>query len=445
MASIRRTLSPVPRQGPLVTGEAERSVPSPLSKSSSCTQNYPATGGLLSSVFGLSDSQALVFSVFSPRSSRPLDRSKQKGQVWRRALFHFFICFTFGFLTGLTPFISMDSSYMNPISKHKAFSFEIVSTVGSFQTHNSSERNVTSITDSSGVEKNVTLEAHALVQRQEMIQGNLDNALTNQLLSQDIDVESRNLLIVVTPTYARPIQAYYLNRLAYTLKLVQPPLLWIVVDMTLQSEETADILRRSSVMYRHLVCTKNLTGTEDRKVHQRNVALYHIETHHLDGIVYFADEDNIYSLDLYEKMRHIRRFGTWTVAKQTWDKSRAILEGPVCNGTQVIGWHLNGLSRRFQRFHAEMPGFAFNSTILWDPKQWHRPTLEQIKQLDTVKDGFQASSFIEQVVEDESQMECLLQDRPRIMVWELNVESSNSFYPRKWLIKNNLDIIAPLA
>ena len=59
--------------------------------------------------------------------------------------------------------------------------------------------------------------------------------------------------------------------------------------------------------------------------------------------------------------------------------------------------------------------------------------------------NLQASSFIEQVVEDESQMEGLLQDCSRIMVWELNVESSNSFYPPKWSVMNNLDVIAPLA
>lgn len=86
-----------------------------------------------------------------------------------------------------------------------------------------------------------------------------------------------------------------------------------------------------------------------------------------------------------------RQFGTWTVAKQTQDNNRVTLEGPVCNGTKVIGWHLNELSKRYRRFHAETPGFAFNSTILWDPRRWHRPTLEQIRQLETVKDGFQVS------------------------------------------------------
>ncbi|KAG8487416.1 hypothetical protein CXB51_020938 [Gossypium anomalum] len=441
MASIRRTLSPVPRPGTPVKGEAERSVPSPLSKST-----MPQTGGLLSSLIGLSDSHALVFGVFSPRTTRPVDRPnpKHKGQVWRRALFHFFICFLLGFVIGLTSFVSVGFSYMNLISEQQAFAFEVEPTVASFHTHDGSERNVTSMADETEVENNVTLNPHALVQRQGMIEGNLDNALTNQSLPQDINPGSRKLLIVITPTHARPHQAYYLNRLAYTLKLVQPPLLWIVVEMTSQTEETADILRKSGIMYRHLVCKKNLTDIKDRYVHQRNVALSHIETHRLDGIVYFADEYNVYSIDLFEQMRHIRQFGTWTVAKQTQDNNRVTPEGPVCNGTKVIGWHLNELGKRYRRFHAEMPGFAFNSTILWDPRRWHRPTLEQIRQLETVKDGFQASSIIEQVVEDESQMEGLPQDCSRIMVWEVNIES-NSFYPQKWLMKNNLDVIAPLA
>ncbi|KAK8591148.1 hypothetical protein V6N13_031213 [Hibiscus sabdariffa] len=373
MASLRRTLSPVPRPGTLNTVEADRSVPSVLSKYSSCNENYPPTAGLVSSLFGLLDSRALVHGIFWPKSVRFFDRFKLKGNVWKRVLLHFFICFIVGFFIGLTPFISMDFSFMNSGSKGQAFSFEVSSAFGNFRNLDGSEKNVTSVTDNKGIE---------------------NNAGTNQSLPGDKDPETRKLLIVVTPTYARPLQAYYLNRLAYTLKLAKPPLLWIVVEMSSQSEETADILRRSGVMYRHIVCKKNLTGIKDRHVHQRNVALSHIEIHHLDGIVYFANEDNMHSIDLFHQMRNIR------------------------------------LSRRIRRFHGEMSGFAFNSTILWDPKRWNRPTLEPIRQLDTVKDGFQASSFIEQLVDDESQMEGLPPDCSRIMVWMLNVESSNSFYPK---------------
>lgn len=83
------------------------------------------------------------------------------------------------------------------------------------------------------------------------------------------------------------------------------------------------------------------------------------------------------------------RFGTWPVAMLAQSKNKAILEGPVCNGSQVIGWHTNEKSKRLRRFHVDMSGFAFNSTILWDPKRWKRPTSVPIRQLDSVKEGFQ--------------------------------------------------------
>ncbi|XP_060199143.1 probable beta-1,4-xylosyltransferase IRX9H [Lycium barbarum] len=254
-------------------------------------------------------------------------------------------------------------------------------------------------------------------------------------------VVPRKLLIVVTPTYNRALQGYYLNRLSELLNLVKSPLLWIVVEMNAASVETADILRKTGVMYRHLVCSKNMTDIKDRGVHQRNVALEHIERHRLDGIVYFADDDNIYSLELFESIRSINRFGTWPVAMLAQSKSKAVLEGPVCNGSQVIGWHTNEKSKQLRRFHVDMSGFAFNSTILWDPKKWHRPTSDPIRQLDKVKEGFQETTFIEQIVEDESQMEAIPPGCSRVLNWHLHLEARGLVYPRGWLLQKNLDTV----
>jgi len=123
---------------------------------------------------------------------------------------------------------------------------------------------------------------------------------------QDAELVPQKLLIIVTPTYERPFQAYYLNRLAHTLRVVPPPLLWIVVEMSSQSTETAKILRGAGVMYRHLVCNQNITSLKNMEVHQRNVALSHIEKHQLDGIVHFADDDRMYLVHLFDQMRRIR-------------------------------------------------------------------------------------------------------------------------------------------
>ncbi|EHA8590739.1 putative beta-1,4-xylosyltransferase IRX9H [Cocos nucifera] len=149
-----------------------------------------------------------------------------------------------------------------------------------------------------------------------------------------------------------------------TLRNVPPPLLWIVVEKSMQSAETAKILRGTGVM----------------------------------------------------------RFGTWPVAR--------LVE--------------NQRSRISRRFHVDMAGFAFNSTVLWDPKRWNHPTLEPIRLRGTAR-GFQETTFIEQLVEDESQMEGLANNCSEIMVWHLHLEAPELIYPKGWLMQKNLEVVVPLT
>ncbi|OIT39645.1 PREDICTED: probable beta-1,4-xylosyltransferase IRX9H [Nicotiana attenuata] len=340
----------------------------------------------------------------------------RKNYISRKKLFYrCLIFFLLGFILGMAPFGDFDDA------RSRDFSFEIKPSV-----------------------VNVKEEMKdVVIPRPDNVVVNsvkLPGSLVDEVKGK-FDYVPRKLLIVVTPTYNRALQAYYLNRLSEVLKIVKSPLLWIVVEMNAASAETADILRKTGVMYRHLVCSKNMTDIKDRGVHQRNVALEHIEHHRLDGIVYFADDDNIYSLELFESIRSINRFGTWPVAMLAQSKSKATLEGPVCNGSQVIGWHTNEKSKQLRRFHVDMSGFAFNSTILWDPKKWHRPTSDPIRQLDNVKEGFQETTFIEQIVEDESQMEGIPPGCSRVLNWHLHLEAHGLVYPRGWLLQKNLDAV----
>ncbi|TMW96859.1 hypothetical protein EJD97_006671 [Solanum chilense] len=342
--------------------------------------------------------------------------NSRKNYISRKKLFYrCLVFFVLGFVLGMAPFGGFDDA------KNSDFSFEIKPPV-----------------------------VNVKEEMKDVVIPRPDNVVVNSVklpgLGEEevhgkFDYVSRKLLIVVTPTYNRALQAYYLLRLSEVLKLVKSPLLWVVVEMNVASAETADILRKTGVMYRHLVCSKNMTDIKDRGVHQRNVALEHIEHHRLNGIVYFADDDNIYSLELFESIRSINRFGTWPVAMLAQSKSKAILEGPVCNGSQVIGWHTNEKSKQLRRFHVDMSGFAFNSTILWDPKKWHRPTSDPIRQLDNVKEGFQETTFIEQIVEDESQMEAVPPGCSRVLNWHLHLEAHRVVYPGGWLLQKNLDAI----
>ncbi|XP_037493447.1 probable beta-1,4-xylosyltransferase IRX9H isoform X2 [Jatropha curcas] len=380
MASIRRTLSPAYHDRTYQNGSS--GVNSPLSVSSPSHKFFTNSGTKYSTPFA---SSLFSFNVFPLRWFLTA-AFFQKRKGFRRSLYRCLIFFAVGFFLGLFLFGPLE----NDVQNHD-FSFEIKP-------------------------------PHVNVQLD-------DGGGDNRGIKRDVFALN---------------SAFFLNRLGQVLRLVQPPLLWIVVEMKTASVETAEILRKTGAMYRHLVCERNSTNVKDRGVHQRNVALEHIERHRLDGIAYFADDDNVYSLELFESLRDISRFGAWPVAMLAQSKNKAILEGPVCNGSHVIGWHTNEKSKRLRRFHVDMSGFAFNSTILWDPKRWRRPFSSAIRQLDTVKEGFQETTFIEQVIEDESQIESVPPGCSRILNWHLHLDAHHLVYPRGWLFQKNLDVILPI-
>lgn len=394
MASIRRTLSPAHLDHPYQNGAG---VASPFSTAPH--KPFPNGNGKYSS--------APHFPLFSW-----LSLLSRRG--WRRSFYRCILFFIIGFFIGMTPFVYFESGirtqdFALPDQKPPIVEVQL----------DDQRVNSVALGIKNGIEENL---------------GDANNS----------DIDPKKQLIIVTPTYNRAFQAYYLNRLGQLLRLVKPPLLWIVVEEKSASFETAEMLRKTGVMYRHLVTTINSSSVKDRGVYQRNAALEHIERHKLDGIVYFADDDNVYTLELLENLRSISRFGTWPVAMLAPSKNKAIMEGPVCNGRQVIGWHTNEKSKKLRRFHVDMSGFAFNSTILWDPKRWRRPFSKPIRQLDTVKEGFQETTFIEQVVEDEHQMEAVPPGCSMIQNWHLHLDTRNLVYPKGWLLEKNLDVILPI-
>ncbi|KAG6608112.1 putative beta-1,4-xylosyltransferase IRX9H, partial [Cucurbita argyrosperma subsp. sororia] len=380
MASIRRTLSPA---------YPDRVYPNGIPFSTSSPSSKLLSNAKYSSTFS---SFAVGVRRFISGAFLLRHPPRKGSNVWRRAFFRCCVFFLLGFLLGMMPF-GHDG---DDIRRHD-FSFEI---------------------KPPHVNAQFEKDTHGLVWREDSV---VDSVNLSVKPSPEVNLSLTSVpkrqVIVVTPTYNRPLQAYFLNRLGQALKLVNPPLLWIVVEMNSASMETAEILRKTGVMYRHLVCSKNMTDVKDRGVHQRNVALQHIEHHKLDGIVYFADDDNIYSLELFDSLRDISRFGTWPVAMLAQNKNKAILEGPVCNGSQH---HPVG------------------------PKEMETPYFKPIRQLDTVKEGFQETTFIEQVVEDESQMEGVPTGCSKVMNWHLHLEVPNSFYPSGWVFQKNLDYVLPI-
>ncbi|XVE76223.1 hypothetical protein DITRI_Ditri12bG0155800 [Diplodiscus trichospermus] len=297
-----------------------------------------------------------------------VERSKKKVQLWKKAIVHFSLCFVMGFFTGFAP-TGKDSIFFSRVDTENNESQISPQPV---QTLNQSVIAV----HSSNVNRSLRAESPGSVPAK---------FKEPEVDVHEVELPSRRLVIIVTPTSTKDqFQGVFLRRLANTIRLVPQPLLWIVVEGQSDSNEVSEILRKTGIMYRHLVFKENFTDPEAELNHLRNVALKHIEHHKLSGIVHFAGLSNVYDLDFFKELRQIEVFGTWPMALLSANKRKVVIEGPVCDSSQVIGWHLRKMNNQtYAETDAEpkppihISSFAFNSSILWDPERWGRPTSVQ--------------------------------------------------------------------
>ncbi|CAL9069909.1 unnamed protein product [Musa banksii] len=333
-----------------------------------------------------------------------VDRPKKRGRLWKKALVHFALCFVMGFFSGFAPrstailFSGRHAEHLVPAARTKSVERLVVNSTVEIPGSSSGRG------QGSHDERPPPLEVAG---------------------AREPQSPSQRLLIVVTTTRTGDrLQGALLRRLAHTLRVVPPPLLWIVVQDHADALATAAMLRTTGVMYRHLTFKENFTDPVVEADHQRNVALSHVEYHRLSGIVHFAGASNVYDLQFFDEIREIESFGTWPVAVVSTNKKRVVVDGPICHSSKVKGWISKDLSndKRLLVTSTDMnpkppkiniSGFAFNSSMLWDPERWGRPTSLP----DTSQDSIM---FVHEVIlEDETKLKGIPADCSKIMVWHM--------------------------
>lgn len=140
------------------------------------------------------------------------------------------------------------------------------------------------------------------------------------LLSADMvkrltkNTQERPVIFAITPTFARPVQKAELTRLSQTFLLV-PNFHWIIVeDAPQRTPLVTNLLRDSGLVYTHLAAPTQKEyklGRNDpnwkkpRGVDQRNAALKWLRDNYNEtykGVVFFADDDNTYSVKLFNEV-----------------------------------------------------------------------------------------------------------------------------------------------
>ncbi|KAL7880254.1 hypothetical protein SRHO_G00025080 [Serrasalmus rhombeus] len=233
-------------------------------------------------------------------------------------------------------------------------------------------------------------------------------------------------IYVITPTYARLVQKAELTRLSQTFLHV-PQLHWILVeDAPHKTPLVRDFLAASGLTYTHLhmltpkerkLQEGDPTWLKPRGAEQRNEGLRWLREMAAaaggkgptieSAVVYFADDDNTYSLQLFEEMRYTVKVSVWPVGLVGGMK----FERPVVENGKVVRFHTGW--RPSRPFPIDMAGFAVSLKLVLDNPEARFDGDAQI--------GFLESSFLQNMVTME-ELEPKADMCNKVLVWHTRTE-----------------------
>ncbi|XP_035437320.1 galactosylgalactosylxylosylprotein 3-beta-glucuronosyltransferase I isoform X2 [Spodoptera frugiperda] len=240
----------------------------------------------------------------------------------------------------------------------------------------------------------------------------------------------------ITPTYARLAQKADLTRLSQTLMHIKN-LHWVVIeDSAEKTKLVANLLKESNLKYTHLNIkthkTKQSTPTSIQKVRgikgvaasgveQRNLALDWLKGHlqkaeDQRGVVFFMDDDNTYSLKVFDEMRKIKRVGVWPVGIVGGMR----VEMPLVTDGKVSGF--NAWWKPFRPFPIDMAGFAINATLFLEHPE--------AKFSRKVQSGFQESEILKYFT-TRDELEPLAENCTKVYVWHTRTQKPSIVNPQK--------------
>lgn len=241
-------------------------------------------------------------------------------------------------------------------------------------------------------------------------------------------------VIAVTPTTTSALQAPSLTSLAHTLRLVDAPLRWIVVEPGHRTDAVAAVLARSGLDFLHLVASDG-ASTARLRMH----ALREVRKEKMDGVVVFADENGILRTELFDEAQKVKSVGAVPVGILGEDEGtkESFLQAPACDEAgKLVGYHVSeetllpaARSDMLLSTRLEWAGFVVNARVLWESAS-ERP--EWVRDLDAVDGGAHLDSPLG-LVTDAGQVEPLARCARAALAWSLRSDALHEVkFPHEW-------------
>lgn len=285
-------------------------------------------------------------------------------------------------------------------------------------------------------------------------------------------VKDPRSVIVVTPTYVRTFQALHLTGVMHSLMNAPYDVVWIVVEAGGPTNETTTLIAKSRLKTIHIGFDRQMpvSWADRHRVEDlmRVQALRLVRDRKLDGIVVFADDSNMHSMEFFDEVQKVNSVGALSVGilvhsgdpneplqaeKVENEEGSLPIQGPACNSSDnLVGWHTFDTSPYVEKSAVhigdvgtvlprkiEWAGFVLNSRLLWKDSV-DRP--EWMKDLEILADESIESPL--SLLNDPSVVEPLGSCGRKVLLWWLRVEArADSKFPSGWVIDTPLEITVP--
>jgi galactosylgalactosylxylosylprotein 3-beta-glucuronosyltransferase 3 len=265
-----------------------------------------------------------------------------------------------------------------------------------------------------------------------------------------LSVETLPVIYIITPTYARAVQRAELTRLSQIFMLV-PKLHWIIVEDSVNSTAMVKSFvsrLQTKFKFRSITLLSAPTPREfklkpgdpewkfPKGVWQRNTALGWLRQNqkNLDtrGIVYFADDDNTYDLEIFDEIRSTKNVSVWPVGLV----GGLLVERPIVavdgatNKSRVIGFNARWEPNR--RFPVDMAGFALSVGMLLKHPNAVFSSYERV--------GYMESHFLSQFIDSPAELEPKANNCKRTLVWHTKTKNPSLYAERRLKEPSNSDM-----
>ncbi|CAM6040869.1 unnamed protein product [Sphagnum compactum] len=301
-------------------------------------------------------------------------------------------------------------------------------------------------------------------------------------------------IIAITTTFVRTFQAVHLTGLLHTLSVIPVPVTWIVMEAGGVTNETAHFL---SIAHVHrllhlgfdIPMPAGLNERSNLEAQMRVEGLRYVQKEKLEGVVVFADESNIHSLEFFTEAQKVDWVGAVSVgllgfagfeespqsgivhvhdgrveargnhillaARQAAAAPRfePQVQGPSCDSNgNLVGWHIfdplpleskvhKGM-RAAQNRRLEWANFVLNARAVWKTEGNQPEWIRSWDEWASPEDG--STPDIKAIVRSDQWVKVLGDCGRKVLLWWLRAEArADSKHPNKWILDESLEIIVP--